>query len=143
MADVKTIDIDGIQWSIKDQEARNSLIEIKKKINVSETVLDQKGKSFISLVTINDEKFFHLHCDGDIVVSSIGQIIFNQGVIEEQMNIARCVMGGDKIDRTGRIVFAIDINKSGVTDVFPVFENKYEGEIYPCKIFGDAFVKIL
>lgn len=33
MAEVKTIDIDGVQWSIKDQTARNALTEQETKIN--------------------------------------------------------------------------------------------------------------
>lgn len=31
MADVKTVDIDGSQWSMKDQEARNKITELEEK----------------------------------------------------------------------------------------------------------------
>lgn len=33
MADVKTVDIDGSQWSMKDQEARNKIIELETLVN--------------------------------------------------------------------------------------------------------------
>lgn len=32
MADVKTVDIDGSQWSMKDQEARNRITELEKNV---------------------------------------------------------------------------------------------------------------
>lgn len=33
MADVRTVDIDGSQWNIKDQEARNKIIELETLVN--------------------------------------------------------------------------------------------------------------
>lgn len=33
MADVRTVDIDGYQWSMKDQEARNKIIELETLVN--------------------------------------------------------------------------------------------------------------
>ena len=33
MADVKTVDIDGSQWNIKDQEARNKITELETLVN--------------------------------------------------------------------------------------------------------------
>ena len=35
MADVKTVDIDGSQWSIKDQEARNKIATLETEINTN------------------------------------------------------------------------------------------------------------
>lgn len=40
MAEVKTIDIDGIQWSMKDETARNTLAEQETKINKLQRDLD-------------------------------------------------------------------------------------------------------
>ena len=39
MAEVKTIDIDGVQWEIKDQTARNDITTIKESINNIQTLL--------------------------------------------------------------------------------------------------------
>ena len=39
MADVKIIDIDGEQWNIKDQEARNKVTAIEESINNIQTLL--------------------------------------------------------------------------------------------------------
>lgn len=35
MADVKTVDIDGSQWSIKDQEARNKITTLETEVNTN------------------------------------------------------------------------------------------------------------
>lgn len=35
MADVKTVDIDGSQWNIKDQEARNEITTLKTEVNTN------------------------------------------------------------------------------------------------------------
>lgn len=40
MAEVKTIDIDGVQWSIKDETARNKIAEQETKINELQSDLD-------------------------------------------------------------------------------------------------------
>lgn len=39
MAEVKTIDIDGVQWEMKDQTARNDITTIKESINDIQTLL--------------------------------------------------------------------------------------------------------
>lgn len=38
MEDVKTIDIDGVQWNIKDQEARNDIITLKAEVEKLRTI---------------------------------------------------------------------------------------------------------
>lgn len=45
MAKVKTIDIDGVQWSIKDETARNKLTEQETKINELQSDLDSNVNS--------------------------------------------------------------------------------------------------
>ena len=39
MAEVKIIDIDGVQWEVKDQTARNDITTIKESINNIQTLL--------------------------------------------------------------------------------------------------------
>lgn len=45
MADVKTIDIDGIQWDIKDQVARDRITEINTTLKNQQTIIEQLNKS--------------------------------------------------------------------------------------------------
>ena len=45
MAEVKTIDIDGVQWSIKDETARNTLVAQETKINELQSDLDSNVTS--------------------------------------------------------------------------------------------------
>lgn len=41
MADVRTVDIDGSQWSMKDQEARNEIVTLKNKLSeIIDTTFD-------------------------------------------------------------------------------------------------------
>lgn len=57
MADVKTIDIDGIQWSIKDQEARNNIVDLDNRVSVME------GKKYYNLsweITEDDDLSFSI-----------------------------------------------------------------------------------
>lgn len=44
MADVKKIDIDGVQWDMKDQEARNSIVEINTTLKSQQTRIEQLNK---------------------------------------------------------------------------------------------------
>ena len=143
MADVKIIDIDNVQWNMKDQEARNRIVTLETKTTITEEVLEQNGESFISLVTINDKKFFHLHFNGNIQVSNIGQIIFQQGKIQGMTQIARGFLTLDKTDSSGRLPADIDINPNGNTYIYPIITDKYTGSITPCRIYGDVFTKII
>lgn len=49
MADVKIIDIDGIQWNIKDQESRNRITELENVLQTkaNEIKVEEIGAKFI------------------------------------------------------------------------------------------------
>lgn len=143
MADAKIVDIKGVQWELKDEVARNKIIELETKTTVKEELLAQRGESFVSLVTINNTKFIQMHLAGNLQISSINESIFNYAPIEGQKNAIRSNAILDKIDYTGRIIAGIQFNTNGTANIFPILENKYEGTITPCRVYGDCFVKIL
>lgn len=143
MADVKKIDIDGVQWDIKDQEARDRLVKLEAKTIISEEVLAQNGKSYISLVTIDGIRFFSIHFEGNITVSSIGDTVLRFTPISDFDSVVRGFVGLDKNDGSGRIPANIDVNFLGTVRVFPIIENQYNGKISPSTLFGDCFIRIV
>lgn len=55
MADVKLIDIDGVQWDMKDQNARNSIAEINTTLESQQTRIEQLNKSlYLSNVIVKN-----------------------------------------------------------------------------------------
>ena len=142
MADVKTIDIDGIQWNLKDQEARNEVAKIETKTTINEKILAQKGSSYVSLVTINDKKFVHLRFRGNIIVSSIGQNILNAGVIEGLTDTISVIADLTRNDRGGRYPAVVDLTTTRDVNVFPILPNQIDGNINNCQLYGDCFTMI-
>ena len=49
MADVKIVDIDGSQWAMKDQEARNQISELKSEIQYKIVITEEIINSDISI----------------------------------------------------------------------------------------------
>lgn len=49
MADVKTVDIDNVQWNMKDQEARNKISELKSEIQYKIVITEETTNSDILL----------------------------------------------------------------------------------------------
>lgn len=142
MADVKIVDIDNVQWNMKDQEARNKIAEIETKVTINEKILVQRGASYISLVTINNKKFVHLRFKGNIIISSIGQNIFNIGVIEGITETISVIMDLTRIDRGGRYPAVADITVNGDVNIYPILPNQIDGNINNCQLFGDCFTII-
>lgn len=64
MADVKTIDIDGSQWSMKDLEARNKIATIEN--NQIPIALEDTPITLNSGYTASDARFFRHHKVGKI-----------------------------------------------------------------------------
>lgn len=142
MSTVNKIDIDGVQWNIEDQEARNRLTELETKTTINEKILMQYGDSFISLVTINGKKFFDVHFNGSIHFSSIGQRLFNIGTEPGLTTTNRISICASKTNASGRCQTVIDIGPDGEVYVYPILENQYSGYIGDCVLYGDDFIKI-
>lgn len=142
MADVKIVDIDNVQWNMKDQEARNKVAEFEIKTTINEKILAQKGNSYVSLVTINDKKFVHLRFKGNIIISQIGQNILNVGIIEGITDTISVIADLTKYNRGGRYPAVVDVTVNGEVNVFPILPNQIDGNIDDCQLFGDCFTMV-
>lgn len=142
MADVKKIDIDGVQWDMKDEVARNKIIELETKTTANEKILAQNGESYISLVTINNKKFIHLRFKGNIIISEIGQSILDTGVIEGLTDTISVIMDLTRVDRGGRYPAVVDVNITGNVSVYPIIPNQISGNVSDCQLFGDCFTMV-
>ena len=74
MADVKIIDIDNVQWNIKDQEARNKIAEIERLLK-TETVGDipinlNSGNSAIEARITSIQKYGNIYI-GLIIIENL------------------------------------------------------------------------
>ena len=142
MANAKIVDIKGVQWELKDEVARNKIVELETKTTINEKILAQIGMSYISLITINDKKFFHLRFRGDISVSEIGQNILNIGIIEGLTGTISVIADLTKTNREGRYPTVVDITLEGEVKVYPMLPNQGSGSIDSCILYGDCFVVV-
>ena len=143
MAEVAKIDIDGVQWDIKDQNARNKITALEEKTTVKVTVKINEKNVKLNLVEINNEKFLQLHCDGLNWSGTIGETVanFNQ---DFGMNIAlRCSVGLDFSDGSGRGSGGLDFEPSGQIKIYPYNTNSMTGLFKACKIYTDTFIKVI
>src|SRR5574344_283403 len=119
MADISKIDIDGVQWDIKDQNARNKIIELETKTTIKITNKINEKNIVMNLVEINGEKFLQLHFDGLYWSGEIAGTVatFNNdfGLVQ----VVRCMVGMDLADRTGRDTLAFDIERTGNIRAYP------------------------
>lgn len=143
MADVKIVDIDGSQWSMKDQEARNKITELEEKTTVKVTVKINEVDIKLNLVEINNEKFLQLHCNGLNWSGTIGETIasFNQdfGI----STVLRCSVGLDFSDDSGRGSAGLDIGPDGQIKIYPHNSNSMVGFYKASRIYCDAFIKVM
>lgn len=142
MADVSKIDIDGIQWDIKDQNARDRIAKLEEKVIVKITKKINETNIKMNLVEINDEKFIQLYIselpwDG-IGGSTVAQFTNDFGLIR---TIRGSVVTYDSVLRE-RLACGIDIRSDGSIRLQPCIKidstEKYENS----KIFGDIFIKV-
>ena len=143
MADVAKIDIDGIQWDIKDQNARDRIAILEEKTTVKITVKINEETVKLNLVEINNEKFLQLHCNGLNWSGTIGETVasFNQdfGI----RTVLRCSVGLDFSDSSGRGSAGLDIEPTGQIKIYPHNTNSMTGFYKASKIYCDAFIKVI
>lgn len=142
MADAKIVDIKGVQWELKDEVARNNIIELETKTTINEKILAQQGTSYILLVTINNKKFIHLRLRGDMIISQIGQHIFNVGIIKGLTGTISTIADLTRVDGEGRYPAVVDITLEGAVKVYPILPNQLSGNISDCRLYGDCFTMI-
>lgn len=142
MADVKIVDIDGSQWNIKDEVARNRIAELEQKKHIKITQLIDEVTIKLDLVEIDGEKFISLRIWGYVWSGQIGETIANFTQNIGLKDTTSCLMLGSKLDKTGRIAIHIDITINGDLKIYPCLENMYSGTYSQCYIYGNAFFKI-
>lgn len=142
MAEVAKIDIDGIQWDIKDQVARNKIVTLEEKTTIKITKKIDTESIKMNLVEINDELFLQLHIQKYIWNGVIGDVIasFNNDFGIE--HIVRATVAIDPSDFSGRVTGGLDIRSDGKIRIYPHIENQWSGTWKESKVFCDAFIKV-
>lgn len=142
MADAKIVNIKGVQWDLKDEVARNKIIELETKttIKIINKVISQKFT--MNLIEINNEKFIQLHLNGLYWSGLIAEAIINFENDFGLKGIIRCLLGMDYSDGTGRDTIALDIEYTGNIRAYPQARNQTSGMYKAGNIYGDAFIRV-
>ena len=142
MADVTKIDIDGVQWDIKDQNARNGIAALEEKTTIKVTRKINEQSLKMNLVEINGEKFIQIYAEGIMWNEENGSILTNFTNDFELNRTIRIILSGYDNVLQKRFTCRMDIEKEGNIKIRPSTYNN-NSELYKNgKIFGDAFVKI-
>lgn len=142
MAEVAKIDIDGVQWDIKDQNARDKITVLETKTTVKVTNKVSKVNFIMNLVEINDEKFLQLHFDGLYWSGEIAETVATFNNDFGLKGIIRCMVGMDLADGVGRDTLAFDIQHDGYIKAYPQTINQTTGMYKAGNVYGDAFIRI-
>lgn len=139
MEKVSIIDIQGVQWAVKDQEAAGRIDKLEEKTNIKKTRLWENGNSYFELVEISGVKYYNISFQGDLYISKIGEIIFTIKNVGQVQIANRAIILGDITDGSGRVPVTININKDGTVNAFAMFVNKISGEHTKIRLYGDIF----
>ena len=142
MADASIIDIGGIQWNVKDKEARERVTTLEEKTTIKITKKVDEVTIKMNLVEINGEKFIQLHLSGHYWSGVIGETIANFTNDFNLTDIVRCIVDLDFTDKTGRCTADVDILSNGEINLYPQLIDKYSGSYKEGNLYGDAFIKI-
>ena len=142
MADVKIVDIDGSQWNMKDQVARDRIAALEGKTTVKITKIIDKGTIKMDLVEIENEKFINLRVWNYLWSGKVGEIIANFTQDFGLKDTTGCLMLASKADKTGRVVVHFDITTDGTLEIYPAIADLYSGNYSESYIYGNAFIKI-
>ena len=142
MADAKIVNIKGVQWELKDEVARNKIIELETKTTVKITNKINEQNLVMNLVEINNEKFLQLHFNGLYWSGEIGGIVATFSNDFGLKKVLRCLIGMDFEDGTGRDSLAFDIEYTGYIKAYPQTANQITGMYKAGKAYGDAFIRV-
>lgn len=142
MADAKIVDIKGVQWELKDEVARNKIIELETKTTIKITNKVNTENFVMNLIEINNEKFLQLHFNGLYWSGMIAEIVATFNNDFGLVDVVRCLVGMDFADSTGRDTLAFDINSTGHIKAYPQTENQIEGMYRAGYAYGDAFIRV-
>ena len=142
MAEVAKIDIDGVQWDIKDQNARDRIAALEEKTTVKITKKIDEQALKMNLVEINGEKFIQIYAEGIVWNEENGSILTNFTNDFGLNRTIRIMMSGLDSVLQKRFTCRMDIEREGNIKISPSTYNN-NSELYKnSKIFGDAFIKI-
>lgn len=133
------IDIQGVQWAIKDQEAAERLNKLEEKTNIKKTRLWEGPGSYFELVEINGVKYYNVFFQGTPYISEIGETIFTIPNVGQVQDYNRIMISGDRTDYKGRVPVILEISKEGVIKAFHIIENQISGSYPEINLFGQAF----
>lgn len=143
MADVKIVDIDGSQWSMKDQEARNKIAELEEKTTTTRVHLWTYNTSFIDKVKINGEDFLQVYLEGLRYKGGVVKQILTLSEAIGNTTILRCQALGDLHPSVDRI--SVDLAFYPDKSVVAIILNQgiYDGGNFDISLYGNAFIKII
>lgn len=139
MEKVSIIDIQGVQWTIKDQEATERIDKLEEKTNIKRTKLWSAPGSYFDLVEINDVKYYNAFFQGTPYIDAIGQTIFKIPNVGQVQAVNRVIVSGDKTDNTGRVPVSLEINSNGIVKAFAMFDNQFSGTHPEIALYGQIF----
>lgn len=142
MANAKIVDIKGVQWELKDEVARNKIIELEQKKFVKITSKINEENIKMNLIEIDNEKFIQFHINALYWSGEIGEIIANFKNDFGLATTVRCVLGMDFSDISGRDTIALDIEYTGYIKAYPQTHNQFVGMYKAGHIYGDAFIRV-
>lgn len=142
MADVKIVDIDNVQWNIKDQEARNKIATLEEKTTVKVTKKIDETDIKMNLIEINGEKFLQLHFNGLRWSGIIGETVATFVQDFNLQDTIRCLVSMDFTDYSGRYVANVDIRFDGQIKIYPTLPNQITGTYKASRLYGDAFIRV-
>lgn len=139
MEKVSIIDIQGVQWAVKDQEATERLNKLEEKTNIKKTRLWEKNSSYLELVEINNIKFYNVFFEYSQIVNTIGQVIFTIPIVGQKNIVNRILITGDKTNNKGRVPLVLEINKDGTVRAYAILDDIKYGEHEELRLYGQAF----
>lgn len=142
MANAAKIDIQGVQWELKDLNARNRITELEKKTTVKVTKKIDETNIKMNLIEINGEKFLQLHINGLPWSGIIGETVATFVQDFNLQNVIRCLIGMDFTDGLGRYIANLDIQSDGQIKIYPSVPNQVTGTYKAAKLYGDTFIRV-
>lgn len=142
MEKVSIIDIQGVQWAIKDQEATERIVKLEEKTNIKKTRLWENGDSYFELVEISGVKYYNVSFQGTPYIRKIGELIFTIPKVGQVQIANRAIVLGDIEDGSGRVPVTININEDGTINAFAMFENQISGEHKGIRLYGNIFLMV-
>lgn len=142
MADAKIVDIKGVQWELKDEVARNKIIELETKTTIKITNKVNEEKFVMNLIEINGEKFLQLHFSGLYWSGEIAETVATFNNDFGLVGVVRCMVGMDFADGTGRDTLGFDIESAGYIKAYPQTENQVTGMYKAGRVYGDPFIRV-